>query len=116
VARELFAGLIMEWSGSIGAIPDGWYLCDGTHGTPDLRDRFVVEAGSSYAVGETGGSSSHLQQLQATSHWHQMRAGTSIASGMDLFTFFNNASVSGPVNPAINLPVYFALAYIMYGG
>ena len=31
-------------------------LCDGTSGTPNLRDRFVVGAGSTYAVGATGGS------------------------------------------------------------
>lgn len=47
-------GIIM-WFGSIAAIPAGWLLCDGTNGTPDLRDRFVVGAGSSYAVGSAGG-------------------------------------------------------------
>jgi hypothetical protein len=44
------------WSGSIAAIPAGFYLCDGSNGTPNLRDRFVIGAGSSYAVGGTGGS------------------------------------------------------------
>ena len=43
------------WSGSIGAIPVGYYLCNGSNGTPDLRDRFVVGAGNTYAVGNTGG-------------------------------------------------------------
>lgn len=50
------AGLISLWSGSIGSIPVGWYLCDGTNGTPDLRDRFIVGAGTTYAVTATGGS------------------------------------------------------------
>jgi microcystin-dependent protein len=49
-------GMIMLWSGSIGSIPAGWALCNGSNGTPDLRDRFVVAAGSTYAVGATGGS------------------------------------------------------------
>ena len=49
------AGGIIIWSGSIGAIPTGYYLCNGQNGTPDLRDRFVVGAGSTYAVGNTGG-------------------------------------------------------------
>ena len=31
-------------------------MCNGTNGTPDLRDRFVVGAGSTYVVGGTGGS------------------------------------------------------------
>ncbi len=53
------AGGIIMWSGSIGNIPAGWALCDGSNGTPDLRDRFIVGAGNSYAVGATGGSTSH---------------------------------------------------------
>lgn len=49
-------GMIMMWSGSIASIPSGWALCNGSSGTPDLRDRFVVGAGNTYAVGATGGS------------------------------------------------------------
>ena len=52
------AGLISMWSGSIGSIPAGWYLCDGSNGTPNLTDRFVIGAGSSYAVNGTGGATS----------------------------------------------------------
>lgn len=37
-------GIITMWSGSIAAIPSGWALCDGTNGTPDLRDRFIAGA------------------------------------------------------------------------
>lgn len=36
------AGVVVMWSGSPTAIPDGWALCDGTQNTPDLRGRFVV--------------------------------------------------------------------------
>jgi len=50
------AGMISIWYGSIGSVPTGWYLCDGSNGTPDLRDKFVVGAGSTYAVAATGGS------------------------------------------------------------
>lgn len=52
------SGMIMLWSGSIGSIPSGWYLCDGSNGTPNLTDRFIIGAGSSYAVNGTGGVSS----------------------------------------------------------
>ena len=56
-------GGIILWSGSTGTIPSGWRLCDGGGGTPDLRNRFVVGAGSTYAVNATGGSAnSDLQQ------------------------------------------------------
>jgi microcystin-dependent protein len=51
------AGLISLWSGSIGSIPSGWNLCDGSNGTPNLTDRFIVGAGSAYAVNGTGGAS-----------------------------------------------------------
>lgn len=37
-------GIITMWSGAIAAIPPGWALCDGTNGTPDLRDRFIAGA------------------------------------------------------------------------
>ncbi len=49
-------GFIGMWSGSIATIPTGWVLCDGLNNTPNLVDRFVVGAGSTYAVGATGGS------------------------------------------------------------
>jgi len=52
------AGLIAMWSGSIGSIPSGWYLCDGSNGTPNLTDKFIIGAGSTYAVNGTGGVSS----------------------------------------------------------
>ena len=52
------AGGIIMWSGSIGSIPAGYVICDGNNGTPDLRDRFVVGAGNTYAVGNSGGFTS----------------------------------------------------------
>jgi len=52
------AGLISMWSGSIGSIPSGWYLCDGSNGTPNLTDRFIIGAGSTYAVNGAGGAAS----------------------------------------------------------
>ena len=53
-------GVITMWYGSIASIPSGWYLCDGTNSTPDLRDRFVVGAGTTYAVAATGGSANAI--------------------------------------------------------
>lgn len=47
-------GAIMMWSGTMSDIPAGWALCDGSRGTPDLRSRFIVAAGSGYAVGQSG--------------------------------------------------------------
>ena len=64
-------GVISLWYGSIGSIPAGWYLCDGTNGTPDLRDKFIIGAGSSYAVSATGGATSAtltLNNIPAHTH------------------------------------------------
>lgn len=43
-------GIVCLWSGAIVDIPAGWQLCDGTNGTPDLRDKFIIGAGDTYAV------------------------------------------------------------------
>jgi len=51
-------GVIMAWSGAANAIPTGWVLCNGSNGTPDLRNRFIVGAEGAYAVGATGGAAS----------------------------------------------------------
>ena len=59
-------GGIIMWSGSIASIPSGWALCDGTSGTPNLTDKFVVGAGSGYSVDGTGGSADAI----VVSHGH----------------------------------------------
>ena len=46
------AGSIIPWYGNLANIPDGFALCDGKNGTPDLRDRFLVGAGDSYKLGD----------------------------------------------------------------
>ena len=37
-------GSIIAYSGLLGSIPSNWHICDGTDGTPDLRDRFLKGA------------------------------------------------------------------------
>jgi len=46
-------GAIIMWSGSL--IPEGWRLCDGANGTPDLVNKFIRGA-STATVTNTGGS------------------------------------------------------------
>ena len=73
-------GLIAMWSGVTA--PTGWKLCDGTNGTPDLRDRFIVGAGTSYAIGATGGANTvTLNESQIPSHTHSISATSSGAGG-----------------------------------
>jgi hypothetical protein len=79
------AGVILMWSGSIASIPSGWLLCNGSSGTPDLRDRFVVGAGSTYAVAATGGAATvTLGTTNLPSHTHSISAsGTTAATNID---------------------------------
>jgi len=82
-AQDFFpSGGIIMWSGSVASIPSGWALCNGANGTPDLRDRFVVGAGSSYSVGATGGANSvTLTTAQMPSHTHTGSTDTASLTG-----------------------------------
>lgn len=129
-------GCILIWSGSVSDIPVGWSVCDGTNGTPDLRDRFVVGAGGLYSSGTTGGSKDsvvvqHTHGVTDPGHFHTSQVGTApatLGSGQGYYTTWPNvgpgtntdvkttgitiqsAGVSG-VNA--NLPPYYALVFIM---
>jgi hypothetical protein len=135
------AGMIIIWSGSTGSIPAGWVLCNGSNGTPDLRDRFVIAAGSTYAVGATGGSAdaivvSHTHTATSTvtdpGHTHGIAgvsatvatnsnqsyptgSGTGVVSGSAVtgITVATSNATAGTSGTNANLPPYYALAYIM---
>jgi microcystin-dependent protein len=67
------AGVIVMWSGPQSAIPDGWVLCDGQNGTPDLRDTFALGAQTGQAPGGPVGS--HTKTLSASNlpaHTHPL--------------------------------------------
>jgi len=76
------SGVIVMWSGTVSSIPSGWALCDGSNGTPNLRDRFIVGAGTSYTVGGTGGSADAI----VVTHSHTMGSATFIGSAMAAHT------------------------------
>ena len=81
ISAALPAGVIVMWSGDTSNIPEYYQLCDGTNGTPDFRDKFVVGAGNVYAPGAQGGSvTSTLSIANLPLHSH---------------TFSNSISVSG---------------------
>ena len=137
-ANVIPAGTIVLWSGSVASIPTGWVLCNGSNSTPDLRNRFVVGAGSTYAVAATGGSAdaitvshTHTATVTDPGHTHtyntygQLNIGT--GSGSDVFavpvTSTNTGSrttgitvsnsTTGSSGTNANLPPYYALCYIM---
>ena len=70
------------WSGT--TVPTGWSLCNGSNGTPDLRDRFIVGAGNSYGVGATGGATTvtlTTAQMPSHNHGHNFSGRSSNAGG-----------------------------------
>ena len=70
-------GLIAMWSGTDGDIPDGWGLCDGTNAQPDLRARFIIGAGNTYAVDATGGQTQMtLTTAHLPTHSHEGDSGS----------------------------------------
>ncbi len=78
------------WSGSIATIPAGWYLCNGANGTPDLRNKFIVGAGSTYAVAATGGSADAI----VVSHTHTATTSSTSLTG-EITSQYSNGSNHG---------------------
>jgi hypothetical protein len=134
-------GLIAIWSGSTGSIPSGWVICDGSNGTPNLRDSFIVGAGNNYAVGAAGGSADSIvvsHTHTATSvvtdpgHTHTYEALGNFDGLQTLANGFipiGGARQTAPASTGVtvattnqstgvsgtgaNLPPYYALAFIM---
>lgn len=171
-AAPIPKGGIIMWSGTI--IPAGWSLCNGENGTPNLQDKFIVGAGNTYAVSDTGGSKDavlvaheHTLTINQNNHGHPFT--TSHESGGNKDTngwpgvdfsppvvyhnpntgeptrMYSNTATGNAIGGAkadilitsradktgltaagtpsttqtgenANLPPYYALAFIMYGG
>jgi len=135
-------GSIMFWSGSTTTIPSGWALCDGTNGTPNLMEKFVVAAKQDDAgiaktnvtgsLTQSGGNTQH--QHTTPTHTHDVNIGavglpasssytgccgsanTHASTGhTHTVTFVNKTSTtaSPTTDNTTALPPYYALAYIM---
>jgi hypothetical protein len=134
------AGMIMMWTGVTA--PTGWAICDGTNGTPDLREKFIRGSSLLVPIGSTGGATSvTLTTGNLASHSHTLTNGTAnvaavcntIAGGGGGTGIVNN-QISRPSGEAVNsasatisgstdtagtadpfniLPPFYALAYII---
>ena len=93
------AGMIMMWSGTIATIPSGWLLCDGTSGTPDLRNKFIIGANAddggaaktsvTGSATQTGGSKdaivvshTHTASVTDPGHLHATKGTQSASNGL----------------------------------
>lgn len=131
------SGGIIMWSGT--EIPDGWALCNGENGTPDLRGRFVLGSSDTYKIGDVGGEETHsltIPEMPSHNHTHPViyGPGTTIntnpignvnastvyvalgmpTSGTGTSTASSKSTTNvGGSNEHNNMPPYYVLAYIM---
>ena len=109
------SGVIVMWSGSIASIPSGWLLCNGSSGTPDLRNRFVIGAfqdnagvANTTVTGSntlTGGSKdaivvSHTHTTDTAGAHTHLSSGAGLYAGVDNGSFYGGGWVGGVASPS----------------
>lgn len=101
----------MFW-GLLAAMPAGWKSCDGTLGTPDLRDRFVLGAGIHFGPHNSGGSAVHNHPFTSDGHSHTISAGVDAPDGVNFAAVTNSRAPSGTTDNTTLLPLYIALIFV----
>ena len=98
--------IIIAWyPASDAKVPEGWAICDGSQGTPDLREKFIMGTNSMQEVGKRGGAKDHTHRL----HRSQIKKyGAAPQSNGVEFEIFKSTVVESS-----NLPPYFKMIYIM---
>lgn len=109
----MMPGMIMGWPWSIESIPSGWHLCDGTMGTPDYRNYYLVCAGDEYEPGESFGSNTHTHTFTGDSHWHQIDPGTQWAEGEGPLLKIRPVIITGTTDTGDSRPQSKAINWIM---
>jgi len=109
------AGVIVIWSGAVIDIPDGWALCDGTHGTPDLHLRFILGTSGVLPPGTAAGSAVHDHTFTGDGHSHtvDLPVPGTLQTGANKRVALRPTNVTGTTDSGPNMPPWYALAYIM---
>lgn len=105
--------MIVMWYGSLASIPSGFVLCDGTNGTPDLRDNFVMPAGGSHNPNDPIADPRHEHNFTSDLHSHEMQLDFPIAAGANISKDFDDKAITGTTLFLAPKPPYHALVYIM---
>ena len=116
-ASAVPAGTIIAWYAKNKPIPQGWVICNGTNGTPDLRNQFLRGTGDPANIGRTGGASQHHHSVTTTfpegnwkgSDWHwgetPWRDGPNPVKG--------NSTATATTSDADNIPPYTDVIFLM---
>lgn len=122
-------GIIVAWNGTTA--PTGWAICNGSNGTPDLRNRFILGYGNKYSLASKGGQEQvTLTRSHMPRHNHDFSArgddegycSKNNTRSCGIKTSDNrsndrmpsiNTSYEGEGKPHNNMPPYYALAFIM---
>lgn len=110
-------GGIIQWAGLLVDIPEYWQLCDGSNGTPDLRNRFMLGVGLQVEMNGTGGSSTHTHPFTGDGHYHSQGQGVSCqgagpGEAWETVLPSSTTQAAGTTDDGDNTPPYYALAYI----
>ena len=105
--------MIIMWSGAVVDIPDGWQLCDGSNGTPNLANRFIVGQSVLHPLNTTGGQYEHNHTWMDFGHLHTIPIGGDIAFGTDKSAATNYAYPTGITSETENEAPWYALCFIM---
>jgi hypothetical protein len=117
MAHAVPEGTIIAWYAKNKPIPQGWVVCNGTNGTPDLRNRFLRGTGDPANIGKSGGASQHHHSVTTTfpggdwkgSDWHwgetPWRNGPNPVKG--------ESSATATTTDADNVPPYMEIIFLM---
>jgi hypothetical protein len=92
--------------------PDGWAVCDGGNGTPDLRDRFVRGAPAVDAIGTAAGAASHTHAAAVTKNKSPTEVAQGIVGGRAKVASSTHAHDVSVTGAAVD-PPHVKLAFIM---
>lgn len=115
-------GMIVMWHGLLADIPDGWTLCDGNNGTPNLTNKFIFSVSGQEGMNQVGGNSTHTHNFTSNTHKHNtapevtadnVTEGAALVGTLQGNPETNLVAVTGTTDSESNIPPYYTLAYIM---
>lgn len=112
-------GIIALWPGTLESIPNGWVICNGSNGTPDLRNKFILSVDNGEDPGAVGGSDKHyhtysylpqhthgiddLGHTHSFSHHQMYSMGCNIGPGIIVGVYNFPIIETGLITPEISL-------------